>query len=579
MRRIFWKAAAGVLAVTFAAGSLAACSQGRGLDPTISHLYVGNYGAGLRSEWLNAFISDFEAKYADVSFEEGKKGVKVHPSEDRAFGGTSLYTTIANKQADVIFGEDIAYYDYHDGRVLDMTDVVTGTWTWEVKDGAGAPLTLRSTYDDAGDLTTIAAKMGDSQRDYYLSGQKYFGLPYYTGNVNITYNEDVFAECNAYFLEGKSAADFNESAPNYSSIFGSIEDELSLGADGMPSTLDDGLPATYDDFFLLCRYLREQGSVNGTPVMPLVMCGSYDGYLLDYAETLLADSEGAEQFMLNLTGQGVAKTLGRVDGSGNFVSDGTETTIDDAQDMKQLQRQRGRYDALTFAHEFGTTGGNFPSNSMSGLSQTYAQRYFIDGTSDFKYAMLLDGNWWECEATESFRRHGEDAKLDYAFKPLPVPKATAGQIKNERTFVTTQSNAVFINGNIANNEVRKNLAKLFVYEFHTNDALVQYNSVTGVTRPYEYEMDKQSDTWKGMSIYAQSLYELYVEDEFTTVVFGETKLTNGGATQYLLDNWSFQSKVKEGNDTKTYANPIKVFYQNPSLSVSAYFSGLEAYHA
>mgnify|MGYP005764506827 CR=1 FL=1 len=540
------------------------------IDASKTQLYVGNYDGGLGSIWLDAFTQYFEEKYAGISFEEGKLGVEIRPQNDRGYGGNTLQTTIANKQADVIFGEDIVYYNYTGGLTMDITDLVEGTWTWNVKDAEGNTVTLTSVYDDEGG-ETIYQKMNASERAYYDADGKFYGLPYYYGNVTITYNEDLFDDVGAFFKEGKSYRDFDENAGNWEEIFGYKDDSLSAGPDGTPGTSDDGMPATYEDFYLLCRYLHDQGSVNGKKIMPLVTCGTYDGYLLDFAETMLADAEGAEQFNLNLTGTGKATTLGTVDGNGNFIPDASATTIDSS-NMVELQRQKGRYDVLRFSYELGHSDWfENASLSSSGYSNIVAQSLFINGNSNYVYAMLLDGNWWESEATAEFDKQGEDAKLDYNFKTLPIPKATESEVGKGRTYVSTQQSSILINNNIQNNEVRKNLAKLFVYEFHTNEQMAQFNSITGLLRPYAYTIGKETDFWKNMSTYAQSLYTLYTEDANTTLLFGQTKLSVSDL-KYDLDDWTFVSRV--GNNT--YANPIKNFYQNGSLTAADYFKGLTA---
>ena len=562
----------------FAFGA-AGCGPGpKTLDTTRTQLYVGNYDGGLGSAWLEEFTRYFEEKYADVSFEEGRVGVQIMPTSDRSFGGNTLQTTIYNKQADIIFGEDIVYYNYTNGLVLDVTDVVKGTWTWDVKDAEGNPVTLGSTYSD-GETSTIYDKMNESERAYYDADGKYYGVPYYYGNVTITYNEDIFKQCEAYYKEGKSAADFT--GENWEEIFGRKDgaDGLAAGPDGTPGTNDDGLPATYDDFFLLCRYLREVGSYNGKPVMPLVICGSYSGYLLDFLETMLADAEGAEQFNLNLTGEGTAKTLGTVNDNGEFIPDAAPTEISEANgNRNELQRQKGRYDVLKFAYEFAHAN-IFEESSMSssGYSQIVAQDLFIKGNSRYAYAMLIDGNWWESEATNTFSTLGEGAKRSFNFKSLPIPKVSQEDVnadKGARTYVSTNYNSILINNNIADNEVRKNLAKLFLYEFHSNEQIAKFNSITGLVRPYEYTIDKTSENWSNMSPYAQSLYELYVEDPNVTLLFGQTKLSIDN-TEYEMDNWLFQSKV--GNSVP-YANPIRNFYQNNDLTAADYFRGLAEQH-
>ena len=77
-----------------------------------------------------------------------------------------------------------------------------------------------------------------------------------------------------------------------------------------------------------------------------------------------------------------------------------------------------------------------------------------------------------------------------------------------------------------------------------------------------------------MSPYAQSMYKLYVEDPNVTLLFGQTKLSIADSS-YEIDNWTFYSKV----DDDTYANPIRSFYQNSSLTAADYFKGLLTAHS
>ena len=64
------------LGSTFAFG---ACGdkQVEEFDDSKSQLFVKYYNGGAGRAWIDEVVANFEADYADVSFEEGKKGVEM----------------------------------------------------------------------------------------------------------------------------------------------------------------------------------------------------------------------------------------------------------------------------------------------------------------------------------------------------------------------------------------------------------------------------------------------------------------------------------------------------------------------
>lgn len=46
-------------------------------DESKSQLFVKYYNGGAGRAWIDEVVANFEADYADVPFEEGKKGVEV----------------------------------------------------------------------------------------------------------------------------------------------------------------------------------------------------------------------------------------------------------------------------------------------------------------------------------------------------------------------------------------------------------------------------------------------------------------------------------------------------------------------
>ena len=85
MNSKFKKLLCGFVAASMIAGvcTMTACGGGTVGDPTKTQLWVFNYDGGWGRSWLDSIKTDFEEKYADVSFEEGKTGVQVQVFADK----------------------------------------------------------------------------------------------------------------------------------------------------------------------------------------------------------------------------------------------------------------------------------------------------------------------------------------------------------------------------------------------------------------------------------------------------------------------------------------------------------------
>ena len=79
MKKITVKILAMALASTTV--SMAGCSLGKTVqskgDDTKTQLRISVYEAGFGTDWMETYAKEFEEKYKDYAFEEGKKGVQV----------------------------------------------------------------------------------------------------------------------------------------------------------------------------------------------------------------------------------------------------------------------------------------------------------------------------------------------------------------------------------------------------------------------------------------------------------------------------------------------------------------------
>lgn len=537
--------------------SLTGCA-GRGgdtesVDSNKTQLYVGYYYSGLGKEWIQQAKTLFEEKYADKSFEEGKKGVQVVLDLDKSgLNGGSLLETIKGKRDSVFFIENGDYYKFTDKdnrTIADITDIVT------------------STID--GENVTIEDKLDAKSKAYYNLGTadspSYYALPYYEGVLGINYNIDLFEKNNWYFAEGKCADDVDLDKVDMNTLFISSPDQTkSSGPDGVAGTDDDGLPATYKDFEALLIRIKTSGSY-----IPLVWNGNYQTYLVEFMNTLWADAEGLEQFNLNWSMNGTATNLVEVN-NGKLKNLG-KTKITGSTGYK-LHNQEGKYHALEFAKLCVSDSDYYhPDAFSSSLTHTDAQRQFLNGTgSGSEIAMLIDGNWWEVEATSWFdsNESSEKSKLNRKFGFMPIPKASKDKIGEDRVQITLNSSMAFINANTSD-EIMP-VAKEFLKFCHTDEIMNIFTQTTSMMKPFNYTLTE--DTLAKTSNYGKEMYKLhqaanddsqkvYIVDCYPTTA--ET-IKNTGLLNPKTWGWSY------GN----VSNPFVEFKNNPTETAEDYFNNV-----
>lgn len=557
------------------------CSSGEKtekIDTSKTQLYVFNYDGGFGSNWLASVKKDFEEKYADSSFEEGKKGVQIMIHNEKT-KMVNMADRILDNKEEVYFTEAAYYFTllYQEKALGDITQAVTADL---------------SGFGDASG-TTIESKLTEEQQDYFgvteTDGKKhYYGLPHYNTFFGLTYNVDLF-EDNGYFY--KKGADIETDAPDDCFVSPHSSQKRSAGPDGKEGTDDDGLPATYDEFFFLCDYIAAASQI------PLVWSGAdYMTYLNGFTSALAANGDGLTQTMLgyNFDENTPATTLGTIV-NGNFVKDAAPTTVTGATGY-ETARSAGKYYALDFVHRMTEKSGS--SNKYAhelafngGYSHLNAQSDFLwagnDGGVTKPIAMLMDGNWWENEAEATFKimsdAKGDDFKKEnrnFSYMPMPHPtkEAYAEAVdKNNNadpdddvrtTFWDTMYSMCFMKKNVA--EWKIPLAQEFIMFCHSDRSLVDYTISTGTTKAFNYTVSE--DDIKDLSPYSKSMLRARQAGDVAYPFSSHSVYVNNQS--YFASNRSAMSRV--GNTDYQY--PAEAFYEN-NVSAADYFSGMYKYQS
>ncbi len=514
-------------------------------------LKVFNFNGGYGSEWLSALEKRYEAEKAgktitidgktydgiDVQIDAVKKVMKE-------MAGTYNFAT-----NHVYFHEDVWYTTYlrNGNTFAEMTEA----------------LTTDNPYEPG---TTLESKLSAEQKAYFNVDGKYYGIPHYAGYVGVNYDIDLFEEKGYYLKDGYS---YNGDTATLAACFTNVAAEKTAGPDGKKGTDDDGLPATYDEFFMLCGWITQNGD---TPIT--WDNGNRQKYLNWFISSLAASYEGLEQTNLNYTFSGTAKNLVSV------ANDGTVTKLPEteisSENGYELAKQAGKYYGLTFIEQLAKNDWYY---SPAGLTNTDAQDKFIQGIGETYVAMLMDGVWWENEADSTFTSEelaGMPSRKDrnYGFMPLPAAtneKATeranalnAG--KNGYTLLDTHNSLCFIGKGLS--EDARKLAIDFIQFAYTDNSLAEFSITTDTTKALKYTM---SDADKAkMSAYGRSIINMQ-ERADVVYSFSREKFYQDNEASLAEYDAAFRAEV----DGNTVSVPLDSFVGGKS--VKTYFDGLYTY--
>ncbi len=514
-------------------------------------LKVFNFNGGYGSEWLSTLEKRYEAEKAgktitidgktydgiDVQIDAVKKVMKE-------MAGTYNFAT-----NHVYFHEDVWYTTYlrNGNTFAEMTEA----------------LTTDNPYEPG---TTLESKLSAEQKAYFNVDGKYYGIPHYAGYVGVNYDIDLFEEKGYYLKDGYS---YNGDTATLAACFTNVAAEKTAGPDGKKGTDDDGLPATYDEFFMLCGWITQNGD---TPIT--WDNGNRQKYLNWFISSLAASYEGLEQTNLNYTFSGTAKNLVSV------ANDGTVTKLPEteisSENGYELAKQAGKYYGLTFIEQLAKNDWYY---SPAGLTNTDAQDKFIQGIGETYVAMLMDGVWWENEADSTFTSEelaGMPSRKDRNYGFMPLPAATNEKAseranalnagKNGYTLLDTHNSLCFIGKGLS--EDARKLAIDFIQFAYTDNSLAEFSVTTDTTKALKYTM---SDADKAkMSAYGRSIINMQ-ERADVVYSFSREKFYQDNEASLADYDAAFRAEV----DGNTVSVPLDSFVGGKS--VKTYFDGLYTY--
>ena len=544
-------------------------------DPTVTHLYVGVFNGGFGTDSWDDMGKRFETIFKDVSFEDGKTGVKVHvlPKKDQ-YSESAVLAKIATNQEDMYYINPNLRNFINNGTILDVDDVVKNTYDFD-------PLASKVYGAEFGDTATIENKFANEEiKNFTLqldpdTNKKYYGVPVYVSTSSMIYDVNLWEEKKFYFTRDYELGKTDENGKIKVNAVTSIDDsawwtggldgeaEKSYGQDGIKGTFDDGLPYDFQDFKVMISKITGEGCI------PFTFSGANSIYVREFLVQMYANYEGAKDFMLNLTF-----------GGEQGVKDSEGTLIDYDNGWK-VAKQRGRLKTLEFAHWMihgsETAGGWFKkADSFNGGSHTDTQAHFVgscDEDAGQRQAILIEGNWWEHEAQAKITEMETIGfpNRRYGVMTFPIMDEFDDRAVSEnpqKILYSIQSYSYAIIAKKASAGVAR-AAKLFLAYTTNNYNLGYYTAISGATRPFKYTIDKESDLYKNMSYYKKANWDLYegVMNGTTDLVYtrGTGKISFGSGETIL---------TKLGFQHNNYSEPLQAFYEHNDLTAQQYFDDI-----
>lgn len=447
-------------------------------DDSKSQIKVTVWDGGYRKNWADNWAKAFEQKYAETSFETGKKGVQVEVLFSSA--NTGIFN-VGTRDEDIIFSEQSKYYEFiKTNELFNITEWVT------------SPLT------EFGETRSIADKLSLENQMYYgqdLENPQYYSVPWYMAVTAINYDIDLFNDNGLYFSpEGELGC--------------TLEDVRSNGPDGIANTDDDGLPATFEEFFTLCDFMCDNG------IIPIIWSGKNQQYMTYIYNSIVADIEGYDNMNMNYQLTGTATDL-ISSISGSSVTFDSQSTSISMENGYETRRQKGYYYAYEFMRRLLTTqaDGDYKYYDYDGscnnanLSHTGAQQQFLMSCeTENPIAMFVDGTWWYNEADRVFSSMSSvgKGKNDRRFGILPIPKIDSNSLGGQTT-VMAWPTTVLVNKKISG--AREELIRTFFRFIHTDEALRSYIKDSSGLRPFDVELTQEQ--LSALPYYTQNQYKLY----------------------------------------------------------------------
>ena len=192
--------------------------------------------------------------------------------------------------------------------------------------------------------------------------------------------------------------------------------------------------------------------------------------------------------------------------------------------------------------------------------------------------MLIDGNWWQMEAANTFESmadfYGDELSAENRnIGIMPLPKANEQKVQEgkesgvRQTIVDAQYSVAFIKSTIDENKI--DLAKEFLRFVNTQESLVEYTTITNTPKALDYSLSETE--MAQLSPYGRSTFTLLADSE---IVYPYSK------DPLYLNNVSFFRVLNMFNSYvgSTHYQWAAEAFRDYGITAEQYFTGMRSYY-
>ncbi len=523
-----------------------ACGGGVEIDNSKTQVTIGYKAAGFGDKWMENAAKMFEEKFAEETFETGKKGVQIHVvyAKDE-FTGYNFYQSYNSRSEDMYVGADINVAMYNDSHLYKLDDLVD-----EPLEEFGETKSIREK------LLPWAENNAQWENGVWSIGtaMSLFGLS--------VYDYDLFEEQGFFLAEGGGyTTGLSDDTPK------------SKGFDGIAGTYDDGMPVTETEYFNLLALIKGRG------IIPVTFTGPNESYATAWALlNYLNYDDGKAQDIWN-TGYGEYVL---VDENGN--KDATATTFNGAYNFYENARFPGKLASLKIAERFVKTKPKLYSNNAFNSTQTHIQAqneflYSKDARAAQRIAMIWEGCWWETEADEIFTqmaaKNSADSKQNRRFGIMP-PIKPDGNSATKHTYMSNYGGA-WIPQKTAKDTKKAGTfeaCKKFLKMLASDEFINMYTKTTNVPTAYNVEYDQE--VLDSLTFFGKQLMEIAKDENNTHKISVENRQWHPAFVHSVKYPYAFQANPDDRNQTAVSAShPVLYFYDDTSgATAESYFASM-----
>lgn len=499
-------------------GLLAGCSGGGGTVSGKQEIGISIFNGGHGTAWATDLATKFmqenpeyNEKYEIVFYPEKKNEQEITNAMSMEGSTTQAAITSANRFQDGIL---------KGSAFEDLSDLLT-------RKVDGSEKTIKDKFEDYDTWKAI----------YSNKGEGLYALPFSDSILGLVIDHQMFIDNGWY--EFATEADAGEVAAqgitytvhrNGRLVFSSSTGEskykegdyiLSKGHDNKYGTYDDGQPVDIAGWESMLE------RIDASKTKCFISSGASVDYTNFILYALFAQYEGMTGWEAYFNYDSNGQTLKFINEDGTVRED--VMTLENGYSINEIE---GVYKAYEFMYKYMNPN---PSNNAKSASWMHsactagavthidAQNYFLTGLgkagdkNNPQSAMLVDGAWWEYEASTMFNHLGtDDASRGYGqreYRYLVLPQLE-GQ-KNDKSVFASCETGVLLVGKDKDKE-RLACTKDFIAYLLKDSSLSYYTGVTGTLMWYDYEVSPED--YAKLTPFAKNVLDIYKDKENIDIV-------------------------------------------------------------